>query len=69
MIKTEHPFEGNEGLIKTYTDLEGKVLLQVETGIVYGNEVIDAYPCRYTYEEVDNPDEEYPEEVPAEDAE
>ena len=67
MIKTEHPFirdDGTEdaGLVKTFTDTEGKVLKQIETGIVYGDAVIDIYPCPYTYEEVDAPEEETEEE-------
>ena len=70
MIKTQYPYIDDNGqihnnLIKTYTDTENKVLLQVETGIIYGTEVIDVYPCRYTYDEVDEPEpeeEETPEE-------
>lgn len=63
MIKTQYPYiddNGNSrtGLIKTYTDDEDKVLLQVETNIIYGNEVIDVYPCRFTYKEIDIPEEE-----------
>lgn len=48
MVKSE---KINENLIRHFSD-EGKKLLQVETGIVYG-EAVDVIPCRYTYEEVD----------------
>lgn len=62
MIKTQYPFVDESGtvhnnLIKTWTDDETKTLLQVETGQTY-DEAVDAYPCRYTYQEVDKPVEE-----------
>ena len=62
MIHTQQPFIDDEGvehadLIKHWTDDENKVLLQVETGYVYG-EAIDLYPCPYTYEEIDKPKED-----------
>lgn len=62
MIKTQYPYIDDNGrthetLIKTWTDDETKVLLQVETGAMY-DEAIDLYPCRYTYEEIDKPIEE-----------
>lgn len=60
MIKTEHPYNGNEKLIRTYTDDDTKVLLQNETGVIY-NQAIDVYPCRYTYTEVDKLDTTPPE--------
>ena len=41
----------NEKLIRHYSD-EGKRLKQVETSKIYGSEVYDSVPCRYTYEEV-----------------
>lgn len=41
----------NGALIRHYSN-EGKVLLQVETGIAY-DEAVDVVPCRYTYEETD----------------
>ena len=75
MIKTQHPFIHSDGrvdntLIKTYTDNpENKVLLQVETGVVYGSECVDVYPCRYTYEEIDIPVEEEEEPEAEEDSE
>ena len=39
---------------------ESKTLLQKETGYTY-DVAIDLYPCRYTYEEIDKPEE--PEEI------
>ena len=56
MVKSE---KINENLIRHFSD-EGKKLLQVETGIVYG-EAVDVIPCRYTYEEIT--DEEYEERL------
>lgn len=57
MIKIQYPYVDDNGnahntLVKTYTDKEGYVLLQKETNIIYGNVVIDLYPCQFTYEEV-----------------
>ena len=49
MIQTELLNDGT--LIRHYSD-DGHNLLQVETGIVYG-EAVDIYPCPYTYEEVE----------------
>ena len=49
MIKTEYLHEGT--LIKHYSD-SGKMLLQVETGIMY-SEPVDIVPCPYTYTETD----------------
>lgn len=43
----------NDTLIRHYSD-NGKVLLQVETGLTY-DEAVDILPCRYTYEETDKP--------------
>ncbi len=37
------------GLVRHYST-KGKNLLQVETGIVYG-EAVDVVPCKYTYKE------------------
>ena len=51
MIKTEYLNDGT--LIKHYSD-KGVMLLQVETGIKYSDPV-DVVPCRYTYEETDEP--------------
>lgn len=57
----QHPYideEGNEhyDLVKHYSD-EGKPIMQLETGIEY-EEAIDTYPCKYTYAEKVEPDEE-----------
>ena len=60
MIKTEYPYNGDEILIRTYTDDETKQLLQVETETRY-NVAIDVYPCKYTYTEVDKLDTATPE--------
>lgn len=38
---------------RRYSDL-GVKLLQVETGLKY-EDAVDAVPCRYTYEETDEP--------------
>lgn len=51
MIQTELLNDGT--LIKHYSDA-GYMLLQVETGIKYSDPV-DVVPCRYTYEETDEP--------------
>ena len=66
MVKTQYPYVDDFGtehqnLIKHWTDDETKILLQVETGIMY-EEAVDAYPCRFTYQEVDKPVEEESEE-------
>lgn len=51
MIKTELLKDG--ALIRHYSD-NGVKLLQVETGIMY-DEAIDIVPCKYTYEETNEP--------------
>lgn len=51
MIKTEYLNDGT--LIKHYSDA-GFMLLQVETGMKYSDPV-DIVPCKYTYEETDEP--------------
>lgn len=51
MIKTELLKDG--ALIRHYSD-NGVKLKQVETGILY-DEAIDIVPCKYTYEETDEP--------------
>lgn len=38
----------------------GHKLKQIETNRIYGASVIDAIPCRYTYEETDEPAEVSP---------
>lgn len=54
MIKTELLNDGT--LIKHYSD-RGVMLLQVETGLKYSDPV-DVLPCRYTYEETEEPIED-----------
>jgi hypothetical protein len=54
MIKTELLKDGT--LIRHYSD-SGMKLLQVETGNVY-DEAIDIVPCKYTYEETNEPTEQ-----------
>ena len=49
MVKTEHPYNNNENLVKTYSD-EGNYIVQNETGRKY-SVAVDVYPCRYTYTE------------------
>lgn len=49
MIRTETL----DNLIRHYSDT-GMKIRQVETGIVY-EDAIDVLPCRYTYEETDEP--------------
>ena len=51
MIQTELLNDGK--LIRHYSD-ENMMLLQVETGSLYG-EAVDVVPCRFTYEETDIP--------------
>lgn len=51
MILTEYLNDGT--LIKHYSD-KGVMLLQVETGVKY-SDPIDIVPCRYTYEETEEP--------------
>lgn len=58
MVVSEYPYiddNGNarEELIKHCSD-EGFMIKQVETGLMY-SEAVDVYPCRYTYEETDEP--------------
>lgn len=58
MLIEQYPFIDEEGvehdnLVKHYSD-ENKLILQVETGVKYA-EAIDVYPCRYTYEETEEP--------------
>lgn len=60
MLATEYPYNGNDKLIRFYSDA-GFTVRQIETGIEYG-EAIDLYPPRYTFEETDNPIEPEEEE-------
>lgn len=48
----EEPIENGERVLH-WSDLNLKIR-QIETGIVY-NDAIDVAPCRYTYEETDEP--------------
>lgn len=43
----------SEQFVRHYSD-RGMRLKQVETGVIY-DEAIDLAPCRYTYEETDEP--------------
>lgn len=51
----------HENLVKHYSD-KGVYIRQVETGTEY-SEAVDVVPCRYTYEETENPIEEPIEEI------
>lgn len=57
MVKTEFYMTRKDGvnLYRTYSD-EGKLIRQVETGIVYG-EAVDVEGAPYTYEETENEEE------------
>lgn len=65
MIQTELVDGGTR--IRHYSDLDLKIR-QVETGIIY-DDAVDVLPCKYTYEETDEPidppepEPEEPEEV------
>lgn len=56
MLIEEYPYNDNSKLIRHYSNA-GFTIRQIETGNEYG-EAIDLYPCKYTYEETDNPIEE-----------
>lgn len=66
----EEPY--GDGLVRHYSDA-GLMMLQVETGVKYGD-AIDVVPCRYTYEETDEPsgiepvNDEFGDELSAEEA-
>ena len=57
---------GTVDLCETFTDTEGKVLRQEDTGTIYGSSVIDLIEgydeetgkpfSRFTYEEIDDPE-------------
>lgn len=55
-------FLNNGTLVKHYSD-EGMLILQVETGMKYG-EAIDVFPCKYTYTETTEPANQEEEETP-----
>ena len=54
MIKTE--MMKYNTLIRHFSD-EGKMIRQVETGIIY-SEAVDVVPCEFTYKEIDQVVEE-----------
>ena len=56
MILTE--LVDNETRIRHYSDADLKIR-QVETGIIY-DDAVDVLPCRFTYEETDEPIEVEP---------
>ncbi len=64
--KQQYPYiddNGNEHYDKIrHFSENGYTILQVETGIEYG-EAVDVIPCRYTYVETDKPIEKVEEEV------
>lgn len=43
----------SETRVRHYSD-SGMMIRQVETGVLY-EDAVDAVPCRYTYEETDEP--------------
>jgi len=48
--------------VRHYSDQDMKIL-QVETGLIY-EDAVDVIPCKYTYEETDQPIEhDEPEEI------
>lgn len=58
MIQIQSPYKDEQGVIhenleNRYSDLRVKIL-QVETGVPY-DAAVDVIPCRYTYEETDEP--------------
>lgn len=54
MIKTEEI----NGRIRHYSDAGFKIR-QIETGVLY-DDAVDVLPCKYTYEETDEPIDEEP---------
>lgn len=60
MLKEEYIEDGKR--VRHYSDEDFKIR-QIETGIVY-DDAVDVVPCRYTYEETDEPIE--PPEPPVE---
>lgn len=53
MIVQEKTTINGAEFLHTFSDA-GMMLLQVETGTLYGD-AIDVIPCKYTYEETDTP--------------
>lgn len=56
MVISENLLIDGRELIRHYSDA-GLKLRQIETGVIY-DDVIDVVPCRYTYEETDEPVDE-----------
>lgn len=56
MIVQERTTINGTEFLHTYSD-SGMMLLQTETGTLYGD-AIDIIPCRYTYTETEQPVEE-----------
>ena len=54
MIQTEMV----EGRIRHYSD-NGMMIRQIETGVLY-EDAVDYVPCKYIYEETDEPIPDYP---------
>lgn len=54
-------------LVRHYSD-RYKMIRQIETGIIY-EDAVDIVPCRYTYEETDEPIPEVEEDATSEDYE
>lgn len=48
----------NDNLVRHFSD-NGKMILQVETGVEY-KEAVDVVPCEYSYEETDKDIKVYP---------
>lgn len=61
-LVTEFLEQHDDGVIfnRVYSDTLGKAVLQVETGVIYG-EVAIADTDPYTYQEIDDPEYEYDE--------
>ena len=57
MVKQEYPYidacgKIHEDLIRFYTDVKSAVLIQLPSGKIFGNEVIDSYPTTNSYKEI-----------------
>lgn len=53
MLEIDHPYNGNESLIRHYSDTD-RMIRQNETGVLY-SEAVDKYPTNYTYTETGEP--------------
>lgn len=65
MLKEEYIEDGER--VRHYSD-EGFKIRQIETGVIY-EDAVDVLPCRYTYEETDEPIEYGGNDATAEDYE